>query len=129
VRAEAEAARKRLIAGEDFAALAKEKSGCPSGKNGGDLGKFVRGQMVPAFDQAAFTQKIGEIGPLVETNFGYHIIQVLNREDAKVPALADVRDEIKKTLSDQKRATQIEAYVDGLRKKAKIVRPNDAPAG
>jgi peptidyl-prolyl cis-trans isomerase C len=129
VRAEAEAVRKRLVAGEDFAALAKAKSDCPSGQRGGDLGKFVRGQMVPPFEDAAFTQKIGEIGPLVETRFGYHIIQVVNRADAKVPALADVRDKIKEILSDQKRAAEFKVYVEGLRKKAKITPPNNPPAG
>jgi peptidyl-prolyl cis-trans isomerase C len=128
-RVEAEAVRERLLAGEDFAALAKAKSACPSGRSGGDLGKFVRGQMVPPFEKAAFTQKIGEIGPLVETSFGYHIIQVVGRENAKTPALAEVRDKIKETLSNQKRAAQIETYVEGLRKKAKITRPNEPPAG
>jgi peptidyl-prolyl cis-trans isomerase C len=128
-RAEAEGVRKRLIAGEDFAALANAKSACPSGKRGGDLGKFVRGQMVPPFEKAAFTQKIGEIGPLVETSFGYHIIQVVSREDAKTPTLAEVHDRIEETLSDQKRAAKIEMYVERLRKKAKITRSTDAPAG
>lgn len=75
-RQTAEGLRKQLLAGADFAGLAEAHSDCPSKRSGGDLGEFKRGQMVPEFDQAAFSQKVGEIGPIVETKFGYHIIKV-----------------------------------------------------
>ena len=66
---------KKLASGEDFAALARAHSDCPSGKSGGDLGMFGRGQMVPAFEQAAFGLPVGGVSGVVETDFGYHIIQ------------------------------------------------------
>lgn len=62
--------------GESFAALAKQHSTCPSGKNGGDLGFFRRGQMVKPFEDAAFKAEKGEVVGPVQTQFGYHLIQV-----------------------------------------------------
>ncbi|MBI4955106.1 MAG: peptidyl-prolyl cis-trans isomerase [Myxococcales bacterium] len=65
----------QLQAGGDFAALAREHSDCPSGKSGGDLGAFGRGQMVKAFEDTAFGLPVGGTSGVVETDFGYHIIQ------------------------------------------------------
>lgn len=73
----------RATAGEDFAALAAANSACPSGQRGGDLGTFGKGQMVPEFEQAAFTQEIGKIGAPVKTQFGYHLILVTERDEAQ----------------------------------------------
>ncbi|SCA54794.1 Parvulin-like peptidyl-prolyl isomerase [Candidatus Terasakiella magnetica] len=61
--------------GADFAELAQKNSDCPSGGNGGDLGVFGRGQMVPEFEQAAFSMEVGATSDVVETDFGYHLIQ------------------------------------------------------
>lgn len=70
---------KKLNSGDDFAELAKKYSDGPSGKKGGDLGVFEQGRMTPAFDKAVFALKIDEISDLVETEFGFHIIQRLKR--------------------------------------------------
>jgi parvulin-like peptidyl-prolyl isomerase len=65
----------RVKAGEDFAKLAETYSDCPSAEDGGDLGPFPKGRMVPPFDQAAFALRPGQISGIVETQFGYHIIK------------------------------------------------------
>lgn len=67
--------KSRVDAGEDFAELAREHSDCPSGQRGGDLGNFGRGQMVGPFEDAAFGLPVGATSPVVETDFGYHIIR------------------------------------------------------
>lgn len=79
----------RLAKGEDFAAVAKEVSDCPSGaRAGGSLGEFGKGAMVPEFEKAVFAQPVGEIGQPVKTNFGYHVIRVDSRDDAAGKASA-----------------------------------------
>jgi len=81
--AKAQDLRKKILAGADFAELAKtESDDAGSGAKGGDLGTFKHGQMVPAFDQAAFSIPVGEVSEPVKTQFGYHIIKIKSR-DAK----------------------------------------------
>lgn len=65
--------------GQDFAEVAKQHSSCPSGKQGGDLGTFGRGQMVPEFDQAVFNGDVGVVQGPVQTQFGYHLLEVTAR--------------------------------------------------
>ncbi|MCA8961416.1 MAG: peptidyl-prolyl cis-trans isomerase [Planctomycetes bacterium] len=67
--------RDQIAGGADFATLAAEHSDCPSGQQGGDLGQFGRGQMVPEFEKAAYGLEIGGTSDVVETAFGYHLIQ------------------------------------------------------
>ena len=97
--------RKQLITskGKDFAKIAKEKSDCPSGAKGGDLGNFGRGQMVPSFEKAAFTQAIGEIGEVVETQFGYHIIMVTDKTKGGQKSFDEVKEEINRRIEGPKR--------------------------
>lgn len=66
--------KAKIDAGEEFAALAKEHSDCPSGTDGGDLGSFGRGAMVAEFDKAAFELEVDKMSEAVETSFGYHLI-------------------------------------------------------
>ena len=113
--------RNKLLAGGDFAKLAQEHSDCPSKDSGGDLGAFARGQMVKPFEDAAFGQKVNEIGPVVETQFGYHIIQTQEHIPAKTKTLEEVRPDIIKSLQEQNRQKALKDYIDGLIKKATIV--------
>lgn len=71
---EAEDLLKKLAQGDEFADLAKKFSSCPSSRAGGDLGSFGRGQMVPAFEEAAFGLAVGDVSEPVRTQFGYHLI-------------------------------------------------------
>jgi parvulin-like peptidyl-prolyl isomerase len=66
--------KSKLEGGATFADLASAHSDCPSGKNGGDLGEFGRGQMVGAFEESAFGMEVGQVSDVVETDFGYHLI-------------------------------------------------------
>jgi peptidyl-prolyl cis-trans isomerase C len=81
VGTEAEAAkcREEVLEGKTFAEVAKSVSKCPSGAQGGDLGYFTRGRMVPQFDTVAFTLPVGELSPPVQTQFGWHILTVTDR--------------------------------------------------
>jgi peptidyl-prolyl cis-trans isomerase C len=73
--------KTRIEGGEDFAVLAKEYSSCPSGKQGGELGSFGRGQMVPEFDRVVFSAPVNQVQGPVKTQFGYHLLEVTARQD------------------------------------------------
>jgi len=149
-RAQIETIRTQLLGGTNFETIAREQSDCPSGKqSGGDLGKFERNQMVKPFADAAFTQKIGEIGPIVETDFGFHVIKVTAHNEAK-PASGDTpatpetvqashilikappaatRDEVRKEQEDKLVGGAMKDYLTELRGKAKVVTMFDKAAG
>ena len=119
-REKAEKLRKELAAGADFATLAKENSTCPSSTQGGDLGYFGRGQMVPAFEKAAFALKPGQISDVVETQFGYHIIKLTDKKGPETISFKDVRPRIDEYLKNQKVQAAVKAYLDEARKGATI---------
>ncbi len=113
--------REELLAGElTFEDAAQEHSSCPSSERGGDLGQFARGQMVPAFEEAAFTQQIGIVGDVVETDFGYHLILVSERSDATEQSFDDVRDDIAEQLVMEQKQGVVEQYLEQLRAEADI---------
>lgn len=116
----AESLREELVKGADFAAHAKANSDCPSKSKGGDLGRLTKGQTVPEFEKAAFSQDINAIGPVVETKFGYHIIQVLSRGEAGLLPLKEVESEISEYLLGGKRRQAVMAFVDKLKAGAKV---------
>ncbi len=99
---EAKSIITELKNGADFVTLAKTKSTGPSGPNGGSLGTFGRGQMVPAFEAAAFSLADGAISSApVQTQFGWHVIRVESKTIAPAPSLNDVRDKLIQNLSTQ----------------------------
>lgn len=77
---EATSIQKRIADGEDFATVAKRFSKCPSGKNGGDLGWFGKGMMVPEFEKIAFEEEVGKVVGPVKTQFGFHVIKVTGKK-------------------------------------------------
>ncbi len=109
-KAKAEDLRKQIVAGASFEELAKKESDdAGSGARGGDLGSFGHGQMVPEFEAAAFAAKVGDVTPVVKTQFGYHIIKV-EAHDSK--PLAEVRPEIEKNLKQVKLHAALDAMKD-----------------
>ena len=107
-----------IEAGEiEFEAAAKADSTCPSSAQGGDLGEFGRGQMVPAFEEAAFAAEVGKVVGPVKTDFGYHIILVDEHSEGGVMYFDEVRDQIKAQLSQQKSAEAFQAKTAELKAK------------
>ena len=72
--------KEQIEAGADFQEVAKQHSSCPSGKEGGDLGEFSPGQMVPEFDQIVFSESVGKVHGPVKTQFGFHLIEIVSRD-------------------------------------------------
>jgi peptidyl-prolyl cis-trans isomerase C len=120
-KTEAEGVLKRVKAGEDFAALAKQYSKDPgSAAVGGDLNFFPKGQMVPAFDAAAFALKPGEISNLVETEFGYHIIKLTEKRAGGTIPLPEVKDRLSEFLKQRKQQELVQQYLLGLKAKYRV---------
>ena len=111
-KAKAEDLKKQLAGGADFAELArKESDDTVSGAQGGDLGEFGHGQMVPEFDKVAFTLKPGEVSDPVKTQFGYHLIQVqdvLGFEAVQRDVAAQTDNQVKQLMDDLKKNTKVE---------------------
>ncbi len=113
--------RARIVDGKaDFAEEAKKHSDCPSGQQGGSLGWFGRGMMVPEFDKVAFEMAKGEVSNIVTTQFGYHIIYKADQKGGGQQTLVDVHDQIRDLLRHEARGRAMDAYVAELREKATI---------
>jgi len=112
--------KKQLKDGADFGDLAKQFSDCPSKERGGDLGFFPRGQMVKAFDQAAFKMMPGDISDIVETEFGYHLIKLEEKKPAKTVSFDEAKAKITAYLTQEKITANIEAFVAEAKGKATI---------
>jgi peptidyl-prolyl cis-trans isomerase C len=114
-RDKATALLKRVRGGEDFARLARENSSCPSKTQGGDLGYFGKDDMAPPFEKAAFALKPGEVSGVVESEYGFHIIKLTDRKEAKPLRLDDVRDKIREFIRSEKKQGAITAQLDKLK--------------
>ena len=115
------AIRERIVSGgADFAEEAKKNSDCPSGQEGGSLGWFGRGMMVPEFDKVAFEMKKGEVSGVVSTQFGYHIIYKADEKGGDAQTLVDVHDQIKDLLRHESRGRAMDSFVAELKANAKV---------
>lgn len=108
--------RSQIEEGADFAALAREHSeDSSSAQQGGELPWLMPGQTVPAFDQAVFSLEPGTLGPVVESRFGYHVIQVLDKQPEQTAPFEQVKDRILSSLREQQTREQLLAHVDELK--------------
>ena len=126
-RAKAEAARKRALAGEDFAELARELSEGPTAPNGGDLGFFVKGQTAPAFSAAAFALEPGGISQVVRTPFGLHVIKVEEKRPARHLPLDEVSEHVRNLLIQQRTANAVAKLIESLADRATVKNLVDGP--
>jgi parvulin-like peptidyl-prolyl isomerase len=112
---------KQLKNGADFTELAKKYSDDPGSKDrGGDLGYFSHGDMVPAFEKAAFGLDVGQTSDVVQTDYGYHVIRVEEKKAASKVNYDDVKDDLKEYLFQQRGAKRFEEYIKDLRSKSEI---------
>ncbi len=111
--------KAELDTGADFSIMAKERSTGPSGPNGGDLGWFTKGRMVPEFEEAVLGMRAGEISAPVETQFGWHLILLKERRKTAAPSFEEVRGALTQELQD----AAVEARVSDLTASAVIERP------
>lgn len=121
-REKAEDLLERIQEGEDFAKLAAENSDDPGSKTrGGDLSWMVRGQTVPPFEKAAFAlTRPNDLSGVVETQFGYHIIQLVERQAASPVPFEEARPQITQMLQQRQAGERLEAHVENLKKKGKV---------
>jgi peptidyl-prolyl cis-trans isomerase C len=114
--------REDLATGMSFEDAAKKHSSCPSKDQGGDLGYFAKEQMVPEFAEAAFSMKVGEISAEpVKTNFGLHLINLVDKKEASVRSLGEVREELAESLLNDKKAQIYRDELVKLREKHTVV--------
>lgn len=115
---EMEEIHKALKRGADFATFARRHSHCP--ENGGDLGYFGRGAMVPEFEDVVFKMEVGEMSDVFQTPFGYHIAKVYDKLPAKERPFEEVVAQVQQALIDARENAAIDAFTARLREKAEI---------
>lgn len=133
-RNKAEEVRKALLEGADFAQLAATSSECVSRSRGGDLGFIPRGREAPAFEEAVYSQPIGQIGAVVESPVGYHVIKVTGEQEERMVPFEEVRQTLVNGLKRRAQQKLISEYIAGLREKSLIrfdgpLAPQEKPAG
>ncbi|MFL2798173.1 MAG: peptidylprolyl isomerase [Paracoccaceae bacterium] len=103
---------------KEFSELAKTRSTGPSGPNGGNLGWFSKGMMVPSFEKAVLVLKVGEISDPIQTQYGWHIIKLVDVREKAIPTLDEVRSEIEQAL----RQEDVKIEIQNLTSKTKVIR-------
>jgi parvulin-like peptidyl-prolyl isomerase len=120
-RSRVEELRAKVVEGGDFAELAESFSDCPSGKQGGgSLGWFGRGMMVPEFDEVVFEMAANDLSEVIETQFGYHLVQKTGKEEGSDASYSEAADQIRDLLRHSRRGEAVTAYVEELKEKADI---------
>ncbi|MBN2430490.1 MAG: peptidylprolyl isomerase [Acidobacteria bacterium] len=119
-RQKAESILQRLQTGEEFAAVAKAESDCQSASQGGDLGFFGKGRMIPAFEQAAFALEVGAISPVVKTDFGYHIIKVTDKKAGGKMNFDEIKNQLIQYLNQSQIRLEMERIFEEAKAKATI---------
>ncbi len=114
--------RQRVQEGEPFAKLALSESSCPSRTQGGDLGYVQRGQLVPDVERAAFSLRGNEISPVIQSEFGYHIVQVTDRVAERRRTLDEVRDEIRDRLTQERERARYQEVLQQLTNTHQVIR-------
>lgn len=111
---------KEINDGKSFEEAAKEYSSCPSSQNGGDLGEFTKGKMVPEFENAAYELDINQISEVVPTQFGFHIIKVTSKNEASQQTLEEAKEHISQTVLLKKQQDKYLAKVDEIKTNVKV---------
>jgi len=112
---------EQLENGAEFGDMAREYSDdTATSEDGGDLGFITEGQMVEEFEEAAFSMEVGEVSSIIETQFGYHILKVLDREEGRIQEYDEVKDDLSVYLSELKKAEKWEEFILGLIDNAEI---------
>ncbi len=119
-RQKAEQIREEILAGGDFAAMAKAHSDCKTAPKGGDLGHIKKGYMAAAFDEVAFSLEKDNVSEVVETRFGYHVIKAVDRKPARLIPYEEMRDFLKTYLQGEESKKKLAAHIAELRKKSEI---------
>ncbi len=114
VRRKAEEVLRRLKAGEEFEALAREYSDGPTASRGGDIGNFTRGSMNPALEQVVFELPAGSISELIENDYGFQIIKVIESKPPSVKPLSEVRPQIAEALYQRKAEPEVQEFLKRL---------------
>jgi peptidyl-prolyl cis-trans isomerase C len=127
-RAQLEAIRQRALGGENFAKLAREYSQDNLAQNGGDLGYFPRGMMVKPFEEAAFSLKKGQISPIVDTQFGMHIIKCVDKKPARAVPYDEAKTSIDMMLKQRSLSAELQNRLQKSKDAATIVRSYETGA-
>lgn len=114
--------QKKLNKGEDFEALAREFSQCPSGSRGGDLGYLGRRQLVKPLEEVAFALPPGQVSDIVESPFGYHLIKVIEKRPETLRGYEEIKVKLQEYLKQQLVGKQVDLYIEELKGKANVER-------